>query len=166
MTLKVESVTQSAIAEILGVTTERVRQLVHDGLPQVDVGGKRKYVPRDVIRWLRERDKEQARRDVAGGADESASKARKTAAEADLKELELAERRRELIPSEEYQTQLDALVGGFAAVALGRLQQFERKIVSVRDAPGARLLTQQMTEALMQGAQDYAETLEQSAEAA
>lgn len=126
-------------------------------------GSTREYAQPACAVALRHREAQKAIRDRGGEIDEGAERARKMAAEADLKELELAERRRELVPAEEARIFTESLVGGFASVAGGRLQQFEREIVATKDAADARRLTQRMTTELMQGAQDYAETLEQEA---
>lgn len=153
------TVTQKEMAELLGLTPERLRQLVPEGLPQANRDGRPCYVPREVIRWFRDREREAGRREGSGdGApNELLERARKLKAEADLKELELAERRRLLLPSDEFLARWSSLVGTFAAVATGQLQQFERKIVQATTPADARRVTDAMRLALLRGAQEFAD---------
>jgi hypothetical protein len=148
-------------ADLLGLTRQRVHQLVQDGMPHRRRNNATRFVPRESIAWLRERDRESAR--SSESPSEADERARKLRAEADLKELELSERRRALVPIAEAETFLDSFVGGFAAVAAGRLQTFERDIVQAKGAGDARRLTQRMHAALMAGAQEYADAVEAEA---
>lgn len=135
--------------------------------PSTGAGKERAFSTAAVARWYADRAVRHAAATTPalGEIVEATERARKVRAEADLKELELAERRRQLIPSDEYQRRLDDFVGGFGATAAGRLTPFERDIVKATDAPAARKITQRIQAALMAGAQEYAELVEAEARA-
>lgn len=166
MAPKVHTVSVAEFADWHGLTSERIYQLIQQGMPHRKQSGKTRIVPKDANRWFRERAREDARRESQGDKpNEDDERARKLAAEATLKELELAERRGQLIPLVDYQERLDQFVGGLAAVAAGQLQRYERDIVRTTTAPDARRLTQQIHAALMRGAQEYAERVDAEATA-
>jgi hypothetical protein len=155
----IKDVSVAELAALLGVTTARVYQYVQDGMPhRKRVKKGTRFLPREAIRWLIDRAREQSTpKDAASPLN------RKLLAEAELKELEVLERRHALIPIEDYEHFLDTFIGGFAAVASGRLQRFEREIVVAASPAAARLLTDQIHADLMEGAQEYAAHLEAEA---
>src|SRR4051794_18347075 len=77
--------------------------------PSTGAGREREFDTAAVARWYADRAVRQAAASTPalGEIVEATGRARKVRAEADLKELELAERRRQLIPSDEYQRRLD-----------------------------------------------------------
>lgn len=149
----------TALASTLGVTREAIRLWTLDGCPRRDNGT---YLVAEVVTWLRKRDRETASREHA--PDEAKERARKLRAEADLKELELQERRGQLVTHALFQERLDGIVGGFAAVAAGQLARFERPIVAAQTVGDARRITEGIHRALMQGARDFGGQLEADAE--
>lgn len=159
----VKDVSVAQFAELLGVTSARVYQFIQDGMPHRKRGKQpTRIVPREAIAWRIERAKEDA---APKDAERVRPRDRKETAEAELKELLVQERRRALVPIEEFETFVDALVGGFAATAAGRLQRFEREIVAATTAGEARQVTEAIHRALMTGAQEYGATLEDDANA-
>jgi|SRR6185295_1758654 len=94
--------TTAEIGAALGITTRRVQQLVDEGMPRLDRG---KY---DLLECLsfwflkaaEERDK--AREEQGSGLD--AERERLTRAQADLAQLELSEKRGEMIPLDMHKT--------------------------------------------------------------
>lgn len=160
------TVSQRELAAILGMSVERIRQLVHDGLPRTSSAGKPRYVPATVVAWLLERDRTRALHSGRSSSTMREELARRTAAEARLKEFHLEQRRRELIPRDEFFDVLQAITGGLFAVAIETLGRFERQIVQTMTHSDARRLTETMSGALLQGALGFAETLEQAAEVA
>lgn len=92
-------VNRSDLAEILGVTVSAVDGWLRRGCPQVAAGGRgraSKFNTAHVVEWLNER----ARRDSqssTGSISLDEARQRKTAAEAELAELELGHARGELV---------------------------------------------------------------------
>jgi hypothetical protein len=166
MATKIPTVSLTAIAAELGVTTRTIRNYVRDGMPHRRNGaGDPSFVARECQRWYREREvasaieKERARLD-GQNLDKDKEQAEKLRVERQIKELELAKLRGQLVPVAEYQDRAEAFVGGFAAVAAGQLHRFERDIVKVATPAEARRLTDRVHAALMHGAQEYADTIE------
>lgn len=155
----VKDISVKEFAELVGLTTVRIYQLVKEGMPHRKRKRGTRIVPRDSITWMLEKAAEAAKpKNEAPSA-----RARLDLAQAELKELEVEERRKLLIPLDAFDTFVDALVGGFAAVAAGRLQRFERDIVIAASAPDARKVTERIHAALMEGAQEYADALDAQA---
>jgi hypothetical protein len=156
----VKDVSVAEFGELLGVSSQRVYQHIQAGMPHRKRARKgTRIVPREALAWLLDRAREQAKT-VDGPV---RPRDRKESAEAELKELQVLEMRRVLIPLEDFESFVDSLIGGFAAVAAGRLQRFERDMVVASTPGAARLLTDQMHAALMEGAQEYATQLEAEA---
>lgn len=92
------TVTGTALADLLGVTLRRVQQLAAEGMPSRTENGERRFVARECVQWVRERDVEAARKAATpADADEAKERALKMKADRELAELRLAERRRELV---------------------------------------------------------------------
>jgi hypothetical protein len=144
----------------LGVSAESVRKWHLGGCPRKDDGT---FVVAEVVTWLRARDVE-AERTKAKSTDAPKTELnRKLSVEADLKELQLAQLRGELVTIEVHDEQIGRIVGGFAAVAKGQLTRFERDIVRSTTAADARKLTDRIHAALMEGAQGLADDLDAEA---
>lgn len=104
---KYEALDTETVAELLGVTARQVRNWVKDkGLPSRDDARGRRFIWRDTLEWYvsyrAEKDGSrgsQAPPEPAADETESLEEAttRKTIAEADLKELELATKRGEVV---------------------------------------------------------------------
>jgi hypothetical protein len=154
----VETVALADFAADHGVTVRTVTNWIAAGMPHRTTRGERRVVRAEANRWLKADIHAKARAEVAPS--EADERARKLRFEADLKELELQERRAFLVPAEKYREHTESFVGGFAAVAAGQLARFEREIVVADDAPKARKVTQAIHEALMRGSQEYADQLE------
>lgn len=163
MAPRVQKLTVAQFADLMGLSAERIRQFIRSGMPHRQGARGAEVVPREAIQWIRERDREETRSETA--PDEATERARKLRAEADIKEIDREERRGALIPVAIYQDRLDATAGGFAAVAAGQLQRFERDIVRAETPADARKITQQIHAALMRGAHEYADTLDAEAAA-
>ncbi|HKV74573.1 MAG TPA: hypothetical protein VJN95_08640 [Gemmatimonadales bacterium] len=158
MAPKVSTLSQEEFAAAVGRTSRTVMTWRQKGMPVRMISGRPRYVLRDCLTWWEESIREEERDKSKGTSNNP--EIRKTAAEADLKELDLAVKRRELVPLEEYQAALDKVIGGFAAVASGRLQQFEREIVAAQTPGDARRITQAIYHALMEGANEFADHTE------
>jgi hypothetical protein len=152
------TVSVEEFAKFQGLTSQRIHQLIDDGMPHRNVSGKKRIVPAKASTWLRER----ARSESANpeGLDKDAEAAEKMRVERQIKELELARLRGQLVPVEQYEERAEAFVGGLAAVSAGQLHRFERDIVAAVTPAAARRVTTAMHAALMEGAREYADTLE------
>ena len=151
-------------AELLGKSSRTVQNWLRDGMPHRMNRHQAAIVPRDAIAWLIERAQESARAAAEPGDDRRGSAfARKAHIEADLKQLELDERRRRMIPAEEFEEFAEQFVGGFTAVAMGRLTRFERDIVRAKTPADARKITRAQAAALMHGAREMADRLDEEA---
>lgn len=156
----IKDVSVQEFATQRGVTAQRVYQWIQEGLPHRKRKSSTRIVSAEAHKWLEARAEERGRAD----REDDDAKTRKLAAEADLKEFEVAERRRRLIPADEFNDFIENFVGGFAAVASGQLQRFERDMVRATTAGDARVITQKQHAALMEGARQYATQMETEAE--
>jgi predicted transcriptional regulator len=153
--------TQAELSRALGRTPETIRNWTIAGCPRRDDGN---YMLAEVVTWYGKREFDRGRAD-AKPKKELTEMNRKLSVEADLKELQLERERRESLPAEEYHASIRRIVGGFAAVAKGRLSRFEREAVKTVTAPDARRLMDRIRDALLEGAQEVARTLEEEATA-
>lgn len=154
-------VTQAEIARLLGRTPETIRNWTLAGCPRRDDGN---YMIAEVVTWYAKREYDRGRED-AKPKRELSEMNRKLSVEADLKELQLERERRESLPAEEYHASVRRIVGGFVAVAKGRLSRFEREVVKTTSAADARRLMDRISAALLEGGNDVAATLEAEAAA-
>lgn len=164
----VADVSVQEFANLVGLTSQRIYQFIQQGLPH----RKRKkdgtrIVPKEGIRWIIEHDRAEAKsKEDTGEADEKTERALKIRAERMREELKLAKELSEVVPADLSQEFIGNFLGGFAAVAAGQLGRFERAFVRCETPAEARLLKQKIHRALMEGARDYAEQLEQAADQA
>lgn len=140
-----------------------MRQWTIAGCPRLSDGT---YIAAETITWRIQRELQLARPAKAEGEKPVTEMNRKLAAEADLKELQLAQLRGELVTVEAHTEVVARIAGGFAAVASGQLARFERRIVQATTPAAARVVTQEIHRALMEGAQDLADDLDDAAEEA
>src|SRR5215210_3670915 len=101
MAPKTETVPVSEFARDHGVTPTSARNWIAEGMPYRNEPGGRRVVRAEANRWLREEIRCKALAEVSPS--EVDERVRKTRIEADLKELELQERRRKLVPADTYQ---------------------------------------------------------------
>lgn len=125
-------VSQTEFAEIIGKSSEWVRQLAKQGLPSERTNGRGKGVMIDTaaaINWLISRERTKQIPDDEDSSLDSETR-RLRAAQADLAELDLSERRGELAPVEDYliasqeamvivASQMDGLPGRVASQLAG-----------------------------------------------
>lgn len=159
---RVETFPPGKLAQLLGVSGESVRKWAQAGCPRLDSG---EFVVAEVVTWLRQRDVEAERAKAKGDDKPKTELNRKLAAEAELKELQLERERRESVAIADFDEALGRVVGGFASVAKGQLTRFEREIVRATTPADARVLTDRIHTALMEGAQGLADELDTEADA-
>lgn len=145
---------------MLGVTAESIRLWTQEGCPRRDDGS---YIVAEVVTWLRQRERDKIRDELKAGDKKPTELNRKLAAEADLKELQLRQMRGELLPVEVHDERLARVIGGFATIATGQTQRFEREMRKVQTAVEARELRERIVEALMEGARSLADELDAEA---
>jgi phage terminase Nu1 subunit (DNA packaging protein) len=146
------------------VTRETIRQWTVAGCPRRQDGS---YIAAETITWRIQREIEKDKKTRAPQGDEPklTEMNRKLRAEAELKELQLAQMQGTMIPAEQHEEIVSRIAGGFAAVASGQLTRFERKIVQTTTPAEARVLTTEIHRALMEGAQGLADELDAEADA-
>lgn len=96
-------VTQTELAEIFEVHPRTIRRWQDAGMPSLGTGPQRTYRTRECIQWRYEQKLQQqgsgGEEEGEGVPDKDVSEARRKAAQAELKELKVRERREELIPA-------------------------------------------------------------------
>lgn len=152
--------TQAAIARLLGVSRESLRAWTLAGCPRLDSG---LYVVAEVVTWLRKRERELALAEQKPDGQKISELNRKLSAEANLKELQLERERGLVIDAAVADERIGRIVGGFNAVASGRLTRFEREIRQCTTAAEARRITERIRVALMEGAHELADELDAEA---
>lgn len=157
---KAVTVSLNEIAVVFGVTTRTILDWRKAGMPSRRESGETRFSLPECVRWRREQDREAATKD-----DDTSKEDRRRIlrAEADLKELELHERSRSLCEVATYESEAVTFVGSFAAAVLGRMQQFERRMVQVSTPQEARKLVEEMQDDLMRGARQFADQLQAEA---
>jgi phage terminase Nu1 subunit (DNA packaging protein) len=99
------TISEAELAKLLGVTRPAVTQWRQDGCPFRKQGGRYEYVVSEVVDWRLARAKQTQRDELA--PDEAREKARKARIDADLKEIELATARGEVVPIAEFRAELE-----------------------------------------------------------
>lgn len=158
-----ETVSLTQIAAVFGVTTETIRLWRKKGMPSRRQSGQPVFDLPLCVRWRREQD----RAKVPDDGEDSSKEDRRAILRADrrLREIEVAEREGLLVAREDFVQEVEAFVGGFVAAVSGRLQQFEREMVQCTTPAQARTLSQRIQDEVLRAARQYAERLEESADA-
>jgi hypothetical protein len=162
----VAKVSVQEFADLIGVTSQRIYQLVKSGLPTRKESGLTKIVPSEGVKWYIEHqtwEHQQQRKKQKGGVDEKDERALKARADRLMAELDLLERSKTVVLATELTEFIERVFGGFAAVTLGRLQRFEKEILRAKTPAEARKLTVKLQAALMDGARAYADQLDDEA---
>jgi phage terminase Nu1 subunit (DNA packaging protein) len=108
MAPKIETVSLGEIAALFDVDTDTIGLWRQQGMPQRKISGHPRFEIAGCVQWRREKDKRENREGAS--PDESKERARKLAADADLAELKVRERRGELVPAEEAERQVERVV--------------------------------------------------------
>lgn len=145
-----------------GVSRETIRQWTVANMPRRDDGT---YIVAETITWRIQRElaKDRETRAPKDGDEKMSELNRKLRAEAELKELQLERERGLAVLADDHEAVVARIAGGFAAVASGQLSRFERRMVQAKTPAEARVLTQEIHRALMEGAQGLADDLESEA---
>jgi hypothetical protein len=148
-----------ALADLLQVNRSAVFQWKDAGCPFRKGSKGFEFVVSEVVAWLEKRAEERGRKS-AESQDGQSPYAQKQLADAEYRRIQIEQLRGSLIEVDVVREEYERFVGGFAAVATGRLQRFEREILQTTSPADARRLTQRMHAALMEGAQEYAAEIE------
>lgn len=151
--------------EIFGVTSRTIRDWEKAGMPSHGTGRRRKYHVPECVAWRIEEERRRVHEELAPRLQEREdtpklddSRARREAAVAALRELELAERRGELIPLDDHEHTLSEIAG--VVHGLPRRTEFLRALaramkVRPRDAvPAAETAVRLIVAAIRQLGED------------
>lgn len=108
MPRKLETVGLGELADLFGVDTDTIGVWCGQGMPHRKQSGVRRFEVAKCVQWRRAQDKRDAR--DASSPDEGRERVRKLAAEADLAELRIRERRAELVAVDEAERQIGRVV--------------------------------------------------------
>lgn len=166
-----KDVSLAAFAESHGKSEEWARLLVaKQGMPhRKNTQGQYRVVPSIANTWLLKREaheatqKERERHQQEEGLDKEQELAGKYRVDRLRSEWDFQVEQGKYTPTAETQAIIDELVGGFAAVASGRLRSFERDIVQAQTPADARRITQRIHAALMDGGREYRKQIEAEA---
>ena len=123
-------ITKAEAAERLGLTERRLEQLVVEdpSIPCVGRGAKRRFQWPALIEWERKRQFQLGVRSIRPQSVEEA-RARKLAAEADLAEIELAERRKQLVPAALFRQEYEGACARLRAALLNAAHRYAPQFV-------------------------------------
>jgi phage terminase Nu1 subunit (DNA packaging protein) len=108
MPKRVETVGTGELADLFGVDTDSIGVWCGQGMPHRRASGMRKFEVAKCVQWRRSQDKRDTREGIA--PDEGKQRARKLAAEAELAELKIRERKGELVSMVDAERQIERVV--------------------------------------------------------
>ncbi|HEX6925662.1 MAG TPA: terminase small subunit [Longimicrobiaceae bacterium] len=146
MASRVLTSSQKELADLFGVSRETIRQWVLEGMPTRTVSGQTRYVARECVQWRRDRDREAGRPDSPVEAEE---RARKLRADADLAELRLAERRRQLVPAAEVEHEWDRICSVLRSRILAVRGRWAPRVLGLGTMPEATGVLDDLTRDLL-----------------
>ncbi len=126
--------TAKEFADLIGISTRQVDNLVVEGLPRVKRPKRFMYPAAKCVRWYLEWKLERAKREKAP-APSSNAKDRKMLAEAKLAELDVAVREGALIALETVEGELAGILQRIRARLLAAPQKFAPRLVGLRSIP-------------------------------
>ncbi|MFW1888089.1 terminase small subunit [Acinetobacter johnsonii] len=132
--IKGQEVTRQGLADIFGVSLPTIDNWVRQGCPYISKGGRGqewKFNTASVSTWLRDRDVEEA----TGGIpdDFETLKCRKMLADAQLAELELAQKKGEVAHIEEFERMWSLAMGQLRQNILGVPQRAVLQLIGETD---------------------------------
>lgn len=145
-------VSRDFLAAVLGVDVRSIKNYVDDGMPKV---GRGRFHLRGCIQWYAER----LRLATAGSSDLDAARQRKTLAEAEMAEIDLAERRNEVIPLDVHESRLEAIAGRLAAQCKG-LDRFIAPVQRATTSVEAKGVLDDVSDALLASLRAVADDLD------
>ena len=134
------------LSKLFGISTERIRQLVKEGMPQ-EGRGRYDFVRCALwyIRFLQEAVKRRTQPGDVGGADAlRKERAASLSADTELRLLALAERRRELVPVEVAARMFDEAVTTFRAKMLAGIHKTGIRVLGARTQAQANAMVEEV----------------------
>ncbi len=137
-TSRAGQVTQAALAKLFGIDVRTIRRWTTDGMPHEGKSGRAiLYDVAVCIAWRREEDRKEAE-DLRHPKTLEEARTRKVAAEAELAELDLMERRGELGTVEEMDEVITTGFGRMRALGMGIPSRHARDFVGLKTVTAAR----------------------------
>ncbi len=130
-------VTQTALAKLFRVDVRTIQRWTKAGMPREGASRSSKYDLPQCIAWRREEDRKEAE-DLRHPKTFEEARARKMAAEAELAELDVMERRGELGTVEEMDEVITTGFGRMRAYGLGAPSRHARDFVGLKTVTAAR----------------------------
>lgn len=131
---------QTQMAQVFGVTVRTIRRWEKEGLPARRDGSQKLYPLALAIRWERERAVEAALKEVEI-TDVDAVRLRKLEAEAESKELDLQQKRGELVPIDQVETLLREALESVDSLLRHAPSRFAPKLAKAAELPIKRART-------------------------
>lgn len=154
-------VTQTELAEILGVSARTIRTWQKEGMPAGGDRTRRKYDTRACLTWVLENKFGDRPTEVDGEPPDPSYKearAREKAAKAQVAELDLMERKGELIPVSVYKDELADVLTSVRSRLLNLPGRLSRELADASDPEAAeRIVEQGVREALEELQRAYRE---------
>lgn len=148
-----EELTQKEAATRLGITSRQVRNLRdHHGLPQIVRRGKPFYPWPEVLHWYIDFKIQEAER-RGGPVDYEQARTREMIAKAEMAELDLAERRGQLVTVSYAASQLERALSALRAQLLNLPGLLAPRVQGITDTARIHEVIQEAVDELMRGLQ-------------
>lgn len=132
---RVETVGLGEIADVFGVDSDTIGVWCGQGMPHRKSSGFRKFEVGRCVQWRLDKLKRDAR--DQSSPDEAKERVRKLAADADMAELKVKERRGELVPAVDVERQVDRLVATVRARVLSIRGRWAPRIIGITELGAA-----------------------------
>lgn len=143
------SISRQELAELLSVTPRAVADMEKRGLPADRSARHPRYDPAEAVAWYVDAKVAEAMLRRAP-ADLEAARARKTTADARLRELDLAFRQGELVRVDDAVAELDRMLDGLRARLVGFPGRWGLQLVGLKSPPEATAKLEQGVRELME----------------
>jgi len=154
------TLTKKELSDTIGVSLRQIDSLVAEGLPRVKRGRRYEY-PYVAIAWYFQRKLARVEGQRPPALEEA--KARAALAQAELAEIELAQRRKQLVAIEDIERQLSRLLDRLRAPLLNLAGQYTPLIIGLRTYGEGKMRLEQISQEIMLELTRAAEDLEYSA---
>lgn len=131
------ALTAKQFADLVGIGTRQVDNLVVEGLPRVRRGRRWMYPASRCVQWYLKHKLEHAKKERGAGRGDQTARDRKLLADAKLAEFELAERERAMLTIADIEREISGILRRLRATLLASPQKFAPRIVGLRSIPEA-----------------------------
>jgi phage terminase Nu1 subunit (DNA packaging protein) len=153
-----ETVSTAELARCFGVDERTIRNWVAIGCPQRMRSKRPAYVLSEVIAWRRRQDKTET--SAGDKPDLALEQARKLRADADLAELKVMERRRELVPSADVERQMERLCGILRSRVLGLRGRWAPRVLGLGTMADATRILDDLANDMLEALRSSGDELE------